>query len=68
MIEIAAAVCLITSPERCRDITLTFDADSVTPFTCMMNGQLGLAQWTETHPNWRIVRFTCRPAGQVAKL
>ncbi len=68
MIEIAAAVCMISAPERCRDITLTFDADSVTPITCMMNGQSELAQWTVEHPNWRIARFSCRPAGEVAKL
>lgn len=68
MIEIAAAVCLLAAPERCRDVTLTFDTETITPFTCMMYGQSELAQWTQAHPNWRIARFTCRPAGQIAKL
>ena len=68
MIEIAAAVCLITAPERCREVNLTFEADSLTPFTCVMYGQGELAKWTGDHPAWMINRWTCRPAGQVAKL
>jgi hypothetical protein len=34
----------------------------------MMSGQIHLAEWTNSHPNWRITRFTCRQAGSVAKL
>jgi hypothetical protein len=68
MIEIAAAVCMISAPERCREIQLTYDVENVSPISCMMYGQSELAQWTEVHPNWRVSRFSCRPAGQVAKL
>lgn len=68
MIEIAAAVCLLADPQRCKDISLVFDDDAATTFSCMMYGQGELAKWTEDHPNWRINRWTCRPAGQVAKL
>jgi hypothetical protein len=68
MIEIAAAVCLISSTDRCRDIVLTFEADNVTPAACMMLGQTELAKWTVGHPNWRVSRFTCRQAGTFAKL
>lgn len=68
MIEIAAAACMISAPERCRDVRLVFEAENVTAFACMMNGQTQLAQWTVSHPNWRITRFTCRQAGSVAKL
>jgi hypothetical protein len=68
MIEIAAAVCMVGSAQHCRDIVLSFQADSVTPASCMMYGQSELAKWTEGHPNWRIARFTCRPAGKFANL
>jgi hypothetical protein len=68
MIEVVAAACLLASPEHCRDVTLTFEAQAITPMSCMMNGQTELAKWTNEHPGWRIARFTCRPAGQVAKL
>lgn len=70
MIEIAAAVCLLSSPERCRDITLTYEADAseITAFSCMMFGQSELARWSADHPAWRIAKWSCRPAGQIAKL
>jgi hypothetical protein len=68
MIEIAAAVCLISAPVRCRDISLTFEEAAITPYSCMMYGQGELAKWTEEHPNWRIAKWSCRPAGQIAKL
>jgi hypothetical protein len=68
MIEIAAAVCMISAPERCHEIQLTFDVENVSPANCMMFGQTQLAQWAAEHPNWRISKFMCRPAGQVAKL
>jgi hypothetical protein len=68
MIEIAAAACLISAPERCRDVSLTVEASSRSSFACMFDGQVRLAQWTETHPNWRITRFTCREAGTVGKI
>jgi hypothetical protein len=68
MIEIAAAACLMSSPEQCRDVTLTFEVDNYQPAMCMTVGQIELAQWVVAHPDWRITKFSCRPAGQVAKL
>lgn len=68
MIEIAAAACLISAPERCRDVSLVLEANNAASFSCMFEGQLRLAQWTTTHPNWRITRFTCREAGTVGKI
>lgn len=68
MIEIAAAACLISAPEHCRDVSLTFEAENLTANACMTSGQIHLAEWTNSHPNWRITRFTCRQAGSVAKL
>ena len=68
MIEIAAAVCLMTAPHKCRDISLTFEADTISMFACMMYGQGELAKWSNDHPGWRVARYTCRQAGQIAKL
>ncbi len=68
MIEIAAAVCLIASPGRCKEVSLVFEAEAITTFSCMMYGQGELAKWAEDHPNWRINRWSCRPAGRVAKI
>ena len=68
MIEIAAAVCMLSAPERCKDVSLTFEAENITVFACMMYGQAELAKWTGEHPAWKISRWSCREAGQVAKL
>ena len=68
MIEIAAVVCLMSDTSRCKDVALTFEDAQVTSFACMMYGQSELAKWTGEHPNWRVARWACRPAGQVAKL
>lgn len=68
MIEIAAAVCLLAEPQKCKDIALTYDAETITSFGCLFYGQTELAKWTEDHPAWRIAKWTCRPAGEVAKL
>ncbi len=70
MLEIAAAVCLIATPAKCQDLKLTFEADaaSVTPQQCMSYGQIELAKWAVDHPTWRIAKWSCREAGQVANL
>lgn len=68
MIEIAAAVCLIADPTRCKEISLTYEPDSISVFACAMYGQSELAKWSTSNPNWRISRWRCGEAGRVAKL
>lgn len=68
MIELVFAVCLINQPSNCKDVTLNFEGESVTPQQCMMNGQLEMAKWVGDHPNWVIRKWSCGIAGQVAKL
>lgn len=68
MIEIAAAVCLISTPVRCKEISLVFEDAAINSFSCMMYGQGELAKWTEEHAGWRIAKWSCRPAGQIAHL
>ena len=68
MIEIAAAVCLIAEPARCKDISLTYETQSVSVFACAMYGQSELAKWSTSHPGWRVSRWRCGEAGQVVRL
>lgn len=68
MIELAAVVCLLSTPAKCRDLTFTFDSDRMTPYECALTGQFELVKWTTANPLWRISSFTCREAGSVAKL
>jgi hypothetical protein len=68
MIEIVLSVCMIDAPERCKDVRLSYMADSVTPQQCMMYGQAEIAKWFEGHPNWKIMKWTCGEPKQVAKI
>jgi len=67
MIEVVAIVCSIQVPNRCKDVHLSFAAESVTPQQCMMYGQAELAKWTVGNPEWQIRKFTCGRSGRYAK-
>jgi len=68
MLELLISVCLIDSPTRCKDVALSYAAESLTPFQCMMGAQPEIAKWSDSHPQWAIKRWTCQPAGRFAKL
>lgn len=68
MIELVMSVCLIAEPQRCKDVTLNFEADNETPMQCNLFGQPEMAKWINAHPKWRILKWRCQPAGQVAKI
>ena len=68
MIELVVAVCLIDQPERCKDVHLNFAAENVTPQQCMQYGQMEMAKWIGDHPGYRIMKWRCGPAGQMAKI
>lgn len=67
MIEIVMSVCIISEPSRCEDVRLSYMAEAVTPHQCMMYGQAEIAKWTEGHPKWRVTKWRCGPARQIAK-
>jgi hypothetical protein len=69
MIEVVALVCTMQAPLRCKDVSLSFAADSVTPQQCMMYGQFELAKWASEHPGWIVKHgFKCGRAGRYAKI
>jgi hypothetical protein len=68
MLELLLSVCLVHAPERCKDVALTYSAESLTPFQCIMGAQPEIAKWSEGHPNWTVKRWTCQPAGRIAKI
>lgn len=67
MIEIVLSVCFIQDPARCQDVRLSYMAQSVTPHQCMMYGQSEIAKWLEGHPKWKVSRWRCGTARQMAK-
>lgn len=63
MITLVFSACLISNGDICRDhrIPLAMEASTV---QCMFTAQLQIAKWTEEHPQWRVVRWQCRPTNQ----
>lgn len=67
MIELVLSACSILHGAQCKTERLTYMAQSVTPHQCMLYGQAEIAKWTETHPNWRVHKWSCGPRREVAK-
>lgn len=70
MFELFLSVCLAADPHRCKDVSLIFSDENVTQLQCSMGIGAGaqVAKWIEAHPKWVAKRWTCRPAGQVARI
>ena len=59
MIELAFVVCLGPCPTCARSAASpTFPMSAL--MGCMMQAQPQLAEWSETHPNHTIARWTCQ--------
>jgi hypothetical protein len=67
MIELVMTVCSLLAGQKCTDKTLTFEAQAVSLMGCSLYGQFAMAQWSEEHPNWSVVKWRCRPAGEFGK-
>ncbi|MCH9806242.1 MAG: hypothetical protein K0U74_00765 [Alphaproteobacteria bacterium] len=68
MIEILVSACLIASPGTCKDVSLSYMADKVTPYNCMMRGQVALTKWAAGHPKWKIAKWKCSASREMARL
>jgi hypothetical protein len=67
MIELILATCLLDEPTACKEVSLIYSVESVTLMQCMMGAQPEIARWSEAHPKWRVTRWSCAMAGQIAK-
>ena len=68
MLELVVSVCLLEDNYRCKDVSLTYKADSVTPKQSMKKSPDQNAKSTESHPKWFAKKWGCRPAGRFAKI
>lgn len=59
MIELLIAACLSTATQECRNFSLLYDPADLSVVACAIHGQREIAEWSETHPNWRVARWTC---------
>ena len=70
MMELIVAVCLTGQPTQCKDVSLTFVDAHITQHQCMMGAgaQAAVMKWLESNPKWALKRWTCVPAGRIAKI
>jgi hypothetical protein len=61
MIELVFTVCLISSPDTCRE--RAHQLFNLTPVACMMKASPYLARWAGEHPGWMVTRWRCRTPG-----
>ncbi|MEJ1160830.1 hypothetical protein [Prosthecomicrobium sp. N25] len=62
--ELILAVCLLTSPENCREERLTISMEETAPMQCMIGAQTIIAEWSQTHPKWKVARWRCGVPGR----
>lgn len=62
MIALVFVACLQSDPSVCEERNLLFSERNLTPMACIMQAQTRLAEWSTSHPRWRIGRWSC---GQV---
>lgn len=69
MIEIVLSVCMLADPAKCKDVHLSYMAESqqVTPHQCMLYGQSEIAKWAEGNPNWKLQKWSCGRPHHYAK-
>ncbi|MDQ0507497.1 hypothetical protein [Xanthobacter agilis] len=58
--------CLIQAPATCREEYINFSMEVSAPLACMTSSQVTLAQWSQSHPQWRIGRWKCVPADRLS--
>lgn len=68
MLELLVSTCLINDPTRCREVSLAYMAEGVSEMQCLIKAPVEIAKWAEGHPKWFAKRWTCRPAGQLARI
>ncbi|PST24142.1 hypothetical protein C7U60_09480 [Mesorhizobium plurifarium] len=61
LITLVMTVCLISSPEACREESLQLqESGSLTQ--CLFRSMTYIAQWSAEHPALRVKRWRCQPA------
>lgn len=59
MFELIISVCLLNSPDQCKNVHLTYMGELNTPYQCMMIGQPEMAKWSVSNPGWSIRKWRC---------
>ncbi|MBS9478029.1 hypothetical protein [Ancylobacter radicis] len=66
--ELILSICLIASPGTCREEALSVSLESTgVPAQCMMSALPVIAEWSGTHPKWKVLKWRCAPPGKAGQ-
>lgn len=51
--------CMVANPGHCVMRQHVFSEDVSTPMQCITVAQAQMAEWSNSHPAWRVERFRC---------
>lgn len=63
VIELVFVACLKTMPLACEERSIPY-LEPLSPMACLTQAQPQLAQWSGSHPQHTIARWSCRPLDQ----
>lgn len=58
-IDILMTVCLLSNPAACEQKTIPASEEVATLNQCMFWAQAQIAQWSNEHPKYKVVRWKC---------
>jgi hypothetical protein len=62
-VELILLACLITTPDACHEERVRISMERTSRRACIVGAPPLLAQWSLTHPAWRVARWRCGVAG-----
>lgn len=62
--ELILSICLIASPVTCREEAVSVSVEiPPAPVQCMIGAMPVIAEWSETHPKWKVLKWRCARPG-----
>jgi hypothetical protein len=58
LVQLILTVCLSAQAEQCRDEILTFESRG-NLHQCLVLAPMEIARWSETHPQFNVMRWRC---------
>lgn len=63
--ELVLSICLLASPGVCKDESLSMSQEQpALSSSCIMAAPILIAEWCETHPKWKVIKWRC---GQISE-
>ncbi|HSI42339.1 MAG TPA: hypothetical protein VLA00_17470 [Xanthobacteraceae bacterium] len=58
--ELILSICLVATPGVCKEEYIALEAEKVSlPTQCVFGAQPMIAEWSESHPKWRVTKWRC---------